>query len=73
MILAAVALASCCRPEDGEYTFRILTTNDVHGRYFDSLYVTDATDNALTNAAWYVDSLRKEEGAENVILLDDGD
>ena len=73
MILAAVALASCCGPKDGEYTFRILTTNDVHGRYFDSLYVTDATDNALTNAAWYVDSLRKEEGAENVILLDDGD
>lgn len=73
MILAAVALASCCRPKDGEYTFRILTTNDVHGRYFDSLYVTDATDNALTNVAWYVDSLRKAEGAENVILLDDGD
>ena len=73
MILAAVALASCCGPKDGEYTFRILTTNDVHGRYFDSLYVTDATDNALTNVAWYVDSLRKEEGAENVILLDDGD
>ena len=73
MILAAVALASCCRPKDGEYTFRILTTNDVHGRYFDSLYVTDATDNALTNVAWYVDSLRKAEGTENVILLDDGD
>ena len=73
MILAAVALASCCRPKDGEYTFRILTTNDVHGRYFDSLYVTDATDNALTNVSWYVDSLRKAEGAENVILLDDGD
>lgn len=73
MILAAVALASCCGPKDGEYTFRILTTNDVHGRYFDSLYVTDATDNALTNVAWYVDSLRKAEGAENVILLDDGD
>ena len=73
MILAAVTLASCCGPKDGEYTFRILTTNDVHGRYFDSLYVTDATDNALTNVAWYVDSLRKAEGAENVILLDDGD
>ena len=68
-----MALASCCGPKDGEYTFRILTTNDVHGRYFDSLYVTDATDNALTNVAWYVDSLRKAEGAENVILLDDGD
>ena len=73
IFIAAVALASCCGPKDGEYTFRLLTTNDVHGRYFDSLYVTDATDNALTNIAWYVDSLRQAEGAENVILLDDGD
>ncbi len=73
MILAAVAIASCCGPKDGEYTFRLLTTNDVHGRYFDSLYVTDATDNALTNIAWYADSLRTAEGADNVILLDAGD
>ena len=73
ILLAAAALASCCGPKDGEYTFRLLTTNDVHGRYFDSLYVTDATDNGLTNIAWYVDSLRTAEGADNVILLDDGD
>ena len=73
IILAAAALASCCGPKDGEYTFRLLTTNDVHGRYFDSLYVADATDNALTNISWYADSLRSAEGAENVILLDAGD
>lgn len=72
-IMAAVALASCCGPKDGEYTFRLLTTNDVHGRYFDSLYVTDGTNNALTNIAWYVDSLRRAEGQENIILLDAGD
>ena len=73
IILAAAALASCCGPKDGEYTFRLLTTNDVHGRYFDSLYVADAIDNALTNISWYADSLRAAEGAENVILLDAGD
>ena len=73
IILAAAALASCCGSKDGEYTFRLLTTNDVHGRYFDSLYVADATDNALTNISWYADSLRSAEGAENVILLDAGD
>ena len=51
---AAVAVAaSCCGHKDGEYTFRVLTTNDVHGRYFDSLYVTDMTSNALTNISWY--------------------
>ena len=73
IVIAAVALASCCGPKDGEYTFRLLTTNDVHGRYFDSLYVTDATDNALTNISWYADSLRAVAGTENVILLDAGD
>ena len=72
-ILLAAVLVSGCGPKDGEYTFRLLTTNDVHGRYFDSLYVSYGTENALTNVAWYVDSLRTAEGAENVILLDAGD
>lgn len=72
-ILLAAVLVAGCGPKDGEYTFRLLTTNDVHGRYFDSLYVSDGTENALTNIAWYVDSLRTAEGAENVILLDAGD
>lgn len=72
-ILAAAVLSACCGPKDGEYTFRILTTNDVHGRYFDSLYVTDGTINALTNVSWYADSIRTSAGEENVILLDAGD
>ncbi len=72
-MLAAVLMSACCGPKDGEYTFRILTTNDVHGRYFDSLYVTDGTINALTNVSWYADSIRTVAGEENVILLDAGD
>ena len=73
-ILAAAALAdSCCGPKDGEYTFRLLTTNDVHGHYFDSLYVSDGNAPSLLSAAWYVDSIRVADGAENVILLDAGD
>lgn len=72
-MLAAAVLSACGGPKDGEYTFRILTTNDVHGRYFDSLYVSDRTGNALTNVAWYVDSIRVADGAENVVLLDAGD
>ncbi len=71
--IIAVALLAACGPKDGEYTFRLLTTNDIHGRYFDSLYVTDRTNNALTNISWYADSLRTAEGAENIILLDAGD
>lgn len=73
IIAAAALLASCSCPKDGEYTFRILTTNDVHGRYFDSLYVEDGTSHALTNIAWYADSIRVADGAENVILIDAGD
>lgn len=65
--------ASCCGPKDGEYTFRLLTTNDVHGHYFDSLYVSSRTANSLYNVSWYADSIRTAVGAENVILLDDGD
>ena len=72
-ILASAVMSACCGPKDGEYTFRILTTNDVHGRYFDSLYVTDGTINALTNVSWYADSIRTAAGEENVILLDAGD
>lgn len=72
--LAALALAtSCCGPKDGEYTFRILTTNDVHGHYFDSSYVSDRTNTSLMSASWYVDSLRRALGEENIILIDAGD
>ena len=70
---AAAVLVSCCGPKDGEYTFRILTTNDVHGHYFDSLYVSDRTANSLMSVAWYVDSLRVADGSENIVLLDAGD
>ena len=70
--LLSVAAVSC-GPEDGEYTFRILSTNDVHGRYFDSTYVSDRTRQSLLSVSWYVDSLRNSAGKENVILIDAGD
>ena len=74
ILFVAVALASsCCGPKDGEYTFRILTTNDVHGRYFDAEYVNDGVRNSLISAAWYIDSVRVAAGKENVILVDVGD
>ena len=69
LILAVVS----CGPKDGEYTFRFLSTNDVHGRYFDDEYVKDAVRNSLISASWYVDSVRTAAGKENVILLDVGD
>ena len=69
----SVLLASCCGPKDGEYTFRILSTNDVHGHYFDSLYTSGGTANSLMSLAWYVDSIRVADGPENVLLIDAGD
>ncbi len=72
-ILAVVVACSCCGPKDGEYKFEILTTNDVHGHYFDSLYVSDRTKTSLLSASWYADSVRTAVGAENVFLIDAGD
>ena len=73
-LLSLLILAvSCCGPKDGEYVFRVLTTNDVHGRYFDSLYVEDGVRNSLMTAAWTVDSVRTAVGKENVLLVDVGD
>lgn len=72
-ILVAVIACSCCGPKDGEYTFEILTTNDVHGHYFDSLYVSDRTNTSLLSVAWYADSVRTAVGAENVVMIDAGD
>lgn len=72
-IAAACVLTACSVPEDGEYTFRILTTNDVHGHYFDSSYVSGRTSASLLSVAWHVDSIRVADGPENVILLDAGD
>ena len=68
-----VLLTSCCGPKDGEYTFTVLTTNDVHGHYFDNLYQSDGTAPSMMSVAWAVDSVRVADGADNVILIDAGD
>ena len=72
-LAVAAIVSSCCGPKDGEYTFRILTTNDIHGHYFDSLYLADATAPSVYALAWQIDSVRVADGAENVILIDAGD
>lgn len=64
---------SCFGPKDGEYTFKVLSTNDVHGRYFDQPYVGEDVRNSLMSVAWYADSVRVADGKDNVILLDVGD
>ena len=72
-IIIAFTAAIACGPNDGEYTFHLLTTNDVHGHYFDSSYVLPQVRASLMSVAAHVDSLRCEWGRENVILVDAGD
>ena len=74
LILAAVVVAaSCSRPKDGTYSFRILTTNDIHGTFFDSTYVGGNVKKSLYSVKWTVDSVRASVGKENVVLIDAGD
>ena len=75
-LLAACAFLafSCGRTlKDGEYTLTVLSTNDVHGTWFDSTYVDSRTRPSLMAVKYYVDSVRTADGAENVLLLDAGD
>ena len=73
MLIAALALVCACGPKDGEYAFELLTTNDIHGTYFDSTYTSAKTRKSLMAVAWSVDSVRAAAGKENVILVDAGD
>ena len=75
LIVACMFLAIACgrRLKDGDYTLTILSTNDVHGAWFDSSYVDGRTKPSLLAVKYYVDSVRTANGAENVILIDAGD
>ena len=71
---AALALAACSqRPRDGEYTLTVLSTNDVHGTWFDSSYVDGGIRRSLFAMNYYVDSVRTADGKDNVLLIDAGD
>ena len=73
ILLAGLLAVACSARVDGDYQLHVLTTNDIHGTYFDSTYVDGGTQNSLLAAYYYVDSVRTAVGPENVILLDAGD
>ena len=58
LFAAALLVLSSCGPKDGTYTFRLLTTNDVHGRYFDSIYVGNGTRQSLYAVSHYVEDVK---------------
>ncbi len=73
-ILTLLVALSCTRTlRDGEYTLTVLSTNDVHGTWFDSTYVGNGVRKSLFAINHYVDSVRQADGANNVLLLDVGD
>lgn len=74
-LAVAAAAVSCSngKPSDGEHVLHILTTNDVHGSWFDSTYVGGGIKNSLYAVNHYIDSVRNEFGGENVLLIDAGD
>ena len=57
-----------------EVKITVVETTDVHGNFFPRNYIT-RTDwqGSLARVATYVDSIRAAQGAENIILLDNGD
>ena len=64
------ALAAC---SGGPHRLVILSTNDIHGAVFDSSYVGSRVHPSMISASTLIDSVRKAEGPENVLLIDAGD
>lgn len=71
ILLATILAAVACT--QGPRQLTVLTTDDVHGAWFDSTYTGKGTRNSLLAVNWYVDSVRLADGARNVLLLDAGD
>ena len=63
--------------EDGTYNFDVYATNDLHGRFFDSLYVTTNRHQthrySLASVSTAINEARNNMGKESVVLLDIGD
>ena len=74
IVVAAALALSCGRTlRDGDYTLTVLSTNDVHGTWFDSTYTGAGVRKSLFAVNSYVDSVRLADGPENVLLIDAGD
>lgn len=78
VLAGALAVALCsfvprrCL-SNGAHDLYILSTNDIHGAYFDSSYVGAGSRPSLYSVKTAVDSVRRAVGSRNVILLDAGD
>ena len=78
-ILLAFTITSCYegKLKDGTYIFDVYATNDLHGRFFDSLYVSknsfETHEYSLASVATTMKEARANSTDGNIILLDIGD
>lgn len=78
-IILVLSITSCHQEKlkDGTYTLEIYATNDLHGRFFDSLYVSNKPElvnpYSLASVASKMKEVRASKGEDNVVLLDIGD
>lgn len=73
IFIAILAVACAPRLRDGEYTLTVLSTNDMHGTFFDSTYTGGGIKRSVFAMNHYIDSVRTEQGKDNVLLVDAGD
>ena len=78
-ILLVLFCASCYREKlkDGTYKLEVYATNDLHGRFFDSLYISNESHAvhpySLASVSTKIKEARANKGEGNVVLLDIGD
>lgn len=67
-----IIAAACSGPKDGIHKITVCATTDIHGAYFDSTYVGEASNKtSMANVSTYVKNLRAE--GVNPVLVDVGD
>lgn len=67
-------ICSCSSPREGKYRIQIYATNDLHGKFFDSLYSDNRANRvSMANISAYMRECRASAGEENVVFLDLGD
>lgn len=72
--LAALAVSACSTLKDGEYNLSVVSTGDGHGNWF-ARPVEDGgkTRGTIMSQSKFVNEVRSDKGADNVILIDAGD
>lgn len=71
---ATVSVVSCSSVKDGDYDITVIATGDGHGTWFSQPYSADMkVRGTLMAQSEFVNKLRAEKGADNVILVDAGD